>query len=126
MPRNIAVSRSDFPFFFNPPRCTTGQKMKFLKSAISLHTEGLVTTDVVTTALYYAKNLQTRHLKIGAVGNRVAVMAAAKSISKQFANACLSNISNIQLWPLAYIRLLNKPYENEVTSREQNRSYKRS
>ena len=28
--------------------------------------------------------------------------------------------SDIQLWTFAYIRLLNKPYENEVILREQN------
>ena len=27
---------------------------------------------------------------------------------------------NIQLWTFAYVRLLNKPYENEVTFRGQN------
>ena len=28
--------------------------------------------------------------------------------------------SCIQLWTFAYIRLLNRPYENEVTSKEHN------
>ena len=31
----------------------------------------------------------------------------------------IPTLANIQLWTFAYVRLLNKPYENEVALREQ-------